>query len=218
MALKHNERRKNVAGILVIGGLYPAAKSVEFWSTADAEQGTCTLSDYPRNMKYGPTVNLVSGRLVACEDKKCEIYQNGTWQHLQNTIHRREEHSSVATEDAVLLIGGAHSRTTEWIPVDGSPARQAFSVRHGQNHCTLKISADVIVVTGGPRVRSNGSPIEDTTDDMVTQYQLSDGEETLLTSMGQSRARHACGLYLDKDNQQVSKVFCSIFCFKLFKY
>jgi len=155
------------------------------------------LTDYPREMKWGPTVNLVSGGLVACYYPNCEIYQNGTWQRLQNTIHRRERHSSVAVEDAVLLIGGEYSRTTEWMPVDGSPARDGpFTVRHGHNHCTLKISADVIVLTGGGYTRLY-------TRDLVTQYQLSDGKETFLTPMVQQRFAHACGVYLDADDQQV---------------
>ena len=184
------------AGILVIGG-FDTPLSVEFWSAGR----TCVLSDYPREMKWGPTVNLVSGGLVACYYPNCEIYQNGSWQRLQNTINRRERHSSVAVEDAVLLIGGEYSRTTEWIPVDGSPAGDGpFTVRHGNNHCTLKISTDVIVLTGGQY-----------TEDLVTQYQLSDGKANFLTSMVQQRFAHACGVYLDADDQQVGKVFCSIF-------
>merc|ERR1712192_268688 len=89
------------SGILVLGG-WDTPFSVEFWSASR----TCVLTNYPREMKWGPTVNLVSGGLVACYYPDCEIYQNGAWQRLQNTIHRRERHSSVAVEDAVLLIGG----------------------------------------------------------------------------------------------------------------
>ena len=56
-------------GILVIGGIsFSAIQSVEFWSTVDPEEGSCVLSDYPREMSDGPTVNQVSGQLVACMD------------------------------------------------------------------------------------------------------------------------------------------------------
>ena len=157
-----------------------------------------------------PTVNLVSNRLVACYLTTCEIYQDGLWQHLQNTTDSRRFHSSVATEDAVLLIGGYGGlKTTEWVPVDPtSPTqREAFSIRHGDQHCTIKTSADVIVVTGG--YSPDGNDFE-----YVTQYQIHDGTETILTPMGQPRYHHACGVYLDANNQQVSKMFAVLFRFK----
>ena len=152
------------------------------------------LNDYPRELRYGPTVNLVSGRLLACFFETCEIYQDGSWQHLQNTMARRKSHSSATTEDAVLLIGGTDSNgTTEWIPVNGSAAQQGpFIVRHGVSHCTMQISNDLIVVTGG----------RDTLD-FVTEYHLADGTATNLTSMGKPRQQHACGVYQDADDQQV---------------
>ena len=156
-------------------------------------------------MYQGPTVNLVNGSLVACFSYTCEIYQDGSWQHLQDTTVSRRYHSSVATEDAVLLIGGYGLKTTEWVPVGPtSPAkREPFSIRHGLDHCTIKTSADVIVVTGG-------YCSDVFCHEMVTQYQIHDGTETILTPMGQPRYHHACGVYLDANNQQVSKMFCSI--------
>ena len=186
-------------------------ESVEVWSAADPEQGSCVLNDYPREMMESPEVNLVSSHLVACYRDSCDVYHgcghhghhgcghhghHGSWQHLQNTRATRRYHSSATTEDAILLIGGIDSRTTEWIPLDGSPAQEGpFTVRHGWEHCTIQLSDDVIVVTGG-------SPL---TEDLVTQYHLSDGTETPLTSMGQQRSGHACGAYQDIGGQQVSK-------------
>ena len=146
-------------------------------------------------MKWNPTVNLVSGHLVACYEDTCEIYKEGSWQHLQNTTVERAHHSSATTKDAVLLIGGSGSDTTEWIPVDGSPGRPGpFTIRHGSHHCTIQPSDDVIVVSGGWG-----------TEEYVTQYQLSDGTETHLTALGQKRYDHACGVYQDADGQQVSR-------------
>ena len=171
-------------------------ESVEVWSAADPEQGSCVLNDYPREMMESPEVNLVSSHLVACYRDSCELYQEGSWQHFQNTRATRRYHSSATTEDAILLIGGIDSRTTEWIPLDGSPAQEGpFTVRHGMEHCTIQLSDDVIVVTGG-------SPL---TEDFVTQYHLTDGTETPLTSMEQPRSGHACGAYHDIGGQQVSK-------------
>ena len=147
------------------------------------------------SMWSGPTVDLVSNHLVACYGLTCEIYQEGSWQHLQNTTVSRQYHSSATTKDAVLLIGGYFLNSTEWIPSDGSPAQPGpFTVRHGWLHCTIQTSDDVIVVTGG-----------DGTGDFVTQYHLTDGTKTPLTSMGQPRWGHACGVYQDTNGQQVSE-------------
>ena len=95
----------DLAGILVIGGYNGGpSQSVEFWSAP--EQESCVLNDYPREMTYGPTVNLVSGHLVACYGKTCEIYREGSWKHLQNTRVSRYGHSIAKTEGAVQLIRG----------------------------------------------------------------------------------------------------------------
>ena len=190
------------SGILVLGG-HPdetADQSVEFWSPTGQ---SCILSNYPRKMEMGPTVDLVSDHLVACYYHTCEIYREGSWQHLQNMTGNggplgRKDHNSATTKDAVLLIGG-FSSTTEWIPVDGSPSQPGpFSVRrHGPGHCTIQLSDDVIVVTGG--VSNVVDPYQ-----YVTQYQMTDGTETPLTSLGQPRYAHACGVYQDTNGQQVS--------------
>ena len=177
---------------------------MEFWSSTNADQESCQLSDYPREMTYGPTVSIVGHQLVACWDKSCDIFQNGAWEHLQDTVERRRYHSAVAMQDGVLLIGGRGSAgsdsyisTTEFISVDGSGASPGpFTVRHGYVHCTMKISEEVIVVTGGfPATSLN----------LVTEYQLTDGRETALTPMTGRRGDHACGVYQDADGQQVNK-------------
>ena len=153
------------------------------------------MNDYSRDMWWSPAVNFVSNRLVLCYENTCEIYREGSWQHLQDTTVNRRLHSSATTKDTVLLIGGSHSNTTELIPVDGSPAQPGpFTVRHGASHCTIQTSDDVIVVTGG-----------DGTEGYVTQYHLTDGTENHLTSLGQPRYAHACGVYQDTNDQQVSK-------------
>ena len=168
---------------------------MEFWSSTNADQESCQLSDYPREMSQGPTVSIVGHQLVACWDKSCDIFQNGAWEHLQDTIERRIYHSEVAMQGKVLLIGGRGSAGfTEFIPIDGSGASLGpFTVRHGTYHCTMKISEEVIVVTGG-------SP----TFDLVTEYRLTDGGETTLSQLTEGRSRHACGVYKDTDGQQVS--------------
>ena len=185
-------------GILVIGG-YLLYQSVELWSPSDPEEGNCQLKDYPREMESGPTANLVSGQLVACYGDSCEIYNGGgEWTHLADTSSTRRFHSSaVKDDDRILLIGGEDSRSTEWISVDGSPSQPGpFHVRHGDSHCTIQVSSDLIVVTGGWD-----------TWDLVTSYQLSgNGDETPLTPMKQGREYHACGVYQDAGGQQVRRL------------
>ena len=155
------------------------------------------MNNYPREMIDGPSVNLVSDRLVACEGGTCEVYRNGSWQHLQDTLHTRYYHSSATTDDAVLLIGGSYSEeTTEWIPVDGSPAHPGpFNIRHGEDHCTIQVNALTIVVTGG---------YSSTPQDYVTEYQLNGVTETPLTPLLKPRRQHACGSFLNDNGQQVT--------------
>ena len=156
-------------------------------------------ADYPRQMFFGPTANLVSGQLVACYGDSCEIYNNGQWNHLAETKSTRYDHSSAVKEDRILLIGGFASNSTEWISMDSSPSQAGpFDVRHGSGHCTVQPSADLIVVTGGRD-----------TFDYVTEYQLTgNGNETPLTPMREGRFGHACGVYQDAGGRQVRRV-CS---------
>ena len=184
-------------GLLVIGSYNPqsARQSVELWSPAES----CVLEDYPRDMIYGPTANLVSGELVACYYHSCDIYDNGEWNHLVDTRERRSHHSTAVKDDRLLLIGGHGSRTTEWIPIDGSPSQPGpFYIRHGSSHCTLQISNEIIIVTGGRGTES-----------YVTEYQLSgDGNETPLSPLTKPRYNHACGVYRGAGGEQVRRV-CS---------
>ena len=118
-------------------------------------------------------------------------------------MHPRQGHSSaVLNDEKILLIGGQDSRSTEWIPVDGSPAQPGpFDVRHGARHCSVQISSDLIVVTGGYN-----------TEEYVTEYQLTgdDATETLLTPMIQPRQQHACGAYQGVGDQQVTMMIMMV--------
>ena len=179
------------------------------------EQESCALNDYPTGMPEGSTVAFVNGYPLACWGDMCVFNSAGDlygdlWEFFQNTMVHREYHSSVAMGNALLLIGGISSDeteiyTTELIPVDGtfSAAKPGpITVRHSSSHCTIKISADVIVLTGG---FGHG------TWDLVTEYKLSEGKETHLNSLAQPRRDHACGSYLDANDQQVSNFFCNTF-------
>ena len=84
---------------------------------------------------------------------------------------------------------------------DGTSSLGPFEVAHGFGHCTIQVSPDTIVVTGGV------SPEDGTGQDYVTSYKLTDGSETIFRrGLIQGRAYHACGAYHDAGGQQVSTV------------
>ena len=120
---------------------------------------------------------------------------------MEGPRHTRTFHSSVTgryqQEEEIILIGGSSSRTTEWIFVDGSQSFPGpFEIRHEERHCTIQVSSDTIVVTGGSG-----------TWDYVTSYKLATGgNETPLTPMKQGRRNHACGVYQDAGGQQVRRL------------
>ena len=150
-------------------------------------------------MNGGPTANFVAGQLVVCYKDSCEKYNHNddSWTKIADTRSRRRFHSSAQHEDRILLIGGEHSRgSTEWISTDGGESQIGpFVVRHGADHCTIQVSSDLIVVTGGAF-----------TDDYVTEYQLtSDATETVMTSLINGRRDHACGVYREAGGQQVRR-------------
>ena len=151
--------------------------------------------NYPREM-YSPTANFVAGQLVACYENSCEKYNadDKSWTKIADTRSRRIYHSSAQHEDRILLIGGRDSSSTEWISTDGGePQAGPWSVRHRERHCTIQVSSDLIVVTGGRY-----------TYDYVTEYQLTgDATETVMTSLITGRAGHACGVYREAGGQQV---------------
>ena len=186
-----------ILGILVMGSEHNLGKrSVEVWSPS--EEGSCVLENFPRDMANDPTINFISGRLIACFWKSCEIYNNGTgaWTKLSDTNHARQMGSAAQKDDKVLLIAGWSTRSTEWIPLDGSGSQNGpiSSVRHKRLHCTIQVSDDVIIVTGGA---------EDT-NKYVTEYQLSDGTSTVLADLTHGRDDHACAVYQDAADQQVT--------------
>ena len=147
-------------------------------------------------MPYGPTANFVAGQLVACYLDSCERYNDidDSWTKIADTRSTRYRHSSAQHEDRILLIGGQYSNSTEWIPTDGGDSQIGpWVVRHGFSHCTIQVSSDLIVVTGGHN-----------TWDYVTEHQLTgDATETVMMSLINGRSNHACSVYQEAGGQEV---------------
>merc|ERR1719462_80434 len=132
-------------------------------------------------MTPGPTANFVAGQFIACYWKSCERYNENdkSWTKIADTRSRRRVHSSAQHEDRILLIGGLDSNSTEWISTNGGESQIGpWIVRHGEKHCTIQVSSDLIAVTGGAG-----------TYDYVTEYQLTgDATEAVMTSLINGRS------------------------------
>ena len=130
----------SLLGVLVVGGVEQnigrsqesACQAVEFWSAVDPEHESCVLDNYPRQMWSFPTLDFVSGQLIACDETSCDRFHEGSWKHFVNTRSKRRGHSSAVYEDRILLIGGFDTDQaeqtewgTEWIPADGSPSQES---------------------------------------------------------------------------------------------
>jgi hypothetical protein len=102
----------------------------------------------------------------------------------------RTVHTSAVTAEGLLLVGGRKSpTTTELLPAEGGPAREGFPLPLGRrNHCSIQLSADTIVLTGGWD-----------TEWQVTEHSgLGTGGEVTtreLPALLTPRANHACGVY-----------------------
>jgi hypothetical protein len=94
------------------------------------------------------------------------------------------------TAEGLLLVGGQYSpTTTELLPAEGGPAREGFPLQPGRwGHCSIQLSADTIVLTGGGGTES-----------LVTEHSgLGTGGEVTtreLPALLTPRFDHACGVY-----------------------
>ena len=156
---------------------------------------TCTLTSSPGY--FGEkTLNVVSGQLVACEVRYhcyyCYTYVQGNWTELASECNwsdsrKRSTLTSAVYDGRLLLIREQdpiddgydywYDTTTTWIPLDGSPPQQGpFHNRRGYHHCTIQVSPDTIVVTGGTDDRYPGEsgsyPGNGNVEIFVSEYKL----------------------------------------------
>jgi hypothetical protein len=139
---------------------------------------------------YGLTVDTVEGRVLACFGVSCLELTGSGWEAGPSTLHTRIVHTSAVTAEGLLLVGGQYSpNTTELLPAEGGPAREGFPLQPGrQQHCSIQLSADTIVLTGGYTTKS-----------LVTEHSgLGTGGEVTtreLPALLTPRGGHACGVY-----------------------
>jgi hypothetical protein len=141
-------------------------------------------------MDYGPTVDTVENRVLACFYDSCQELTRSGWEAGPSTLHTRTFHTSAVTAEGLLLVGGSSSpNTTELMPAEGGPAREGFLLQPGRySHCSIQLSADTIVLTGGLDTES-----------LVTEHSgLGTGGEVTsreLPALLTFRSNHACGVY-----------------------
>ena len=172
----------------MVGG-YGAETSAEVWAPSP-EETHCSLPELPSNMWDGLTVDTVEGRVLACYQDSCLGLTRSGWEARSSTLHNRSFHSSAVTAEGLLLVGGLDSPlTTELLPAAGGPSRDSFSLQPGrQDHCSIQVSADTIVLTGGLHTES-----------LVTELSgLGTGGEVTareLPTLLHPRYIHVCGVY-----------------------
>merc|ERR1712133_77898 len=172
-------------GLLIVGGKQ-SETTVEFWSP----NMHCNLPSLDRQMIWGPTVDYLNGKVVACWTSSCDKFEGGSWTPLHDTLEDRDYHSSTVVGDKVLLMGGVHSRyTTELMPVDGGSSQPGFEIDEGRaSHCSIRTGEDSIMFTGGEGVMN-----------LVREYKGigSGGEVTFddYPALNTNREEHACGMY-----------------------
>jgi hypothetical protein len=137
-----------------------------------------------------PTVDTLKGRVLACYYDSCLELTGSGWEAGPSTLHRRTRHTSAVTAEGLVLVGGKDSpTTTELLPAEGGPSREGVLLQPGrQQHCSIQLSANTIVLTGGVGTES-----------LVTEHSgLGTGGEVTtreLPALLTRRYSHACGVY-----------------------
>ena len=91
---------------------------------------------------------------ITCYMNSCDLLSpNLGWEEwMASTLHSRRFHSSSVTNQGILLIGGDDSpETSELLPWGTNQSIPSISLPPPgrSRHCTIQISQDVIILTGG---------------------------------------------------------------------
>ena len=198
-------------GLLVVGGS-GASYQAEFWSP-EPEETQCDLRILPRDMSYGPTVNLVNGVIFACFANSCDILTREGWQSGPSSLFSRRWHTSAVTSRGLLLVGGFDSsHTTELLTLDGGESQESFALSPARdNHCSIQVDESTIVLTGG---KGEGYSL-------VTEYSGLEEEQPTVKQLPQldvGREGHACGSYTVEEKQVCKTYFRAVLLNQLLNY
>ena len=146
-------------------------------------------------MRYGPSVNFVQDTLVACVYRMCDKLQDKAWVKMADTIHERKDHTGEVIADSLFLIGGSGypgPGSTELMKVTGGSVAGFDLDPSLAYHCSVKLNANTIVVSGGVKRES-----------LVREYSGIGGQvrTRALPDMLTRRRNHACGQYTTGETQ-----------------
>jgi len=177
-------------GLLVVGG-EGGLQSVEFW-TPPPLSAQCFLDDLP-HWNFFHSLDSVNGEVILCGDSYCLQLQEGKWKEVVQLTEKRWRHSSAVTSHGLMLLGGQVSpNTTELVSLEEGGAGELLPLEPPRlDHCSIQISADVVVLTGGRD-----------TEFLVTEHDLSKRATGVwqLPSLETGRRYHACGHYTVGDS------------------
>merc|ERR1712130_271952 len=172
-------------GLLVVGG-EGGLQSVEFW-TPPPLSVQCFLSDLP-HWNFYHSLDSINGEVVLCGDSSCSRLEGGKWKEVAQLKEKRWRHSSAVTSRGLMLLGGQVSpNTTELVSLEKGGGGEVQPLHPPRlDHCSIQVSADVVVLTGGRD-----------TEYLVTEHNLSKRVTGVkqLPSLETGRRYHACGHY-----------------------
>jgi len=188
-------------GILISGGLigYPRIlKSVELFNINTKK--SCILPELPLP-RFAHTIEDkvicggYGGEIHKTAFSNClTLTDSGTWKVSHTLKVARHRHSSWKSEKGIILMGGYRNlKTTELLKPDGK-SNFAFDLQHSAyGSCAIAFESNSVIVTGGIIQKS------------VTKYTMNSVRTTWkdLPDLMNDRAWHACGKYVDRNNNDV---------------
>jgi len=144
---------------------------------------------------WGQTTDSLPYGPITCYMNSCDLLTPDLgWEAgVVNTLHSRRFHSSSVTGQGLLLIGGDDSPQTSELLAWGtnqSIPSLSLSPPGRSRHCSIQISEDIVILTGGSLPQTSNLVTE--LSNLGSSWQPVSRELPPLT-MG--RWEHACGMY-----------------------
>ena len=138
------------------------------------------------------TAHTMSRNLV-CGGSTCIQLSDGQWKTSHKLKYSRSHHVSWEVEGGVILMGGHGDgiKKTEFVQYDGG-VEESFPLKNNVwTSCAINEGSSV-VVTGGFYANR-----------IVARYNRNGFVEYLPSLSGRGRNYHACGMYINGNNQKV---------------
>lgn len=203
---KTTQRTSGTPALLITGGkgLTPwthwgpdddTRTSVEMFSLSSLSSCTKPQPSLPSEaLRHSQTGNLVCG--VGCGERQCWTRDNqtGGWSVSHNLGEYSWGSSLWPVQEGAIVVGGYGDGTTAVLVTHAGDVQPAFELQYKtESACAITDDgSSSVVITGGTY------PARDD----VTRYQRN-GEATTLPSLQTARWGHACGHFIDNNNDKV---------------